>query len=569
MANERKLAGLVLTLVAASALTAGAVAFRSATPPRAERAEALPSSGKSGFSGAELRSAGEAATVQARAYELAFEQEVATGQGPPSRVRVRGKLEIAPRDTAGRDLVRLGPVAIEGDGTPAPAELAVIFARVRDASGHLVAIEVPESASEVARRYLQALAGALEHTIRSGAEWESLELDVGGRFASSYRRLADGRVERYRRRFVDHPAQTGPASAVRLDGRTFLTLDGDGGVASLATDERAEISAGAWRMNSRLVVSLRREGEGPARWVSNPGALERLSIFMQAAPERPSAETDRERVAGRSFADLRAELESLDELDESIERTRGRTGLMKDLAALLRRDPAALREATERLKASETAPSERQLLAGSLAAAGTPEASHALGEVLKSAPLPDARLQAAVSLNVSSAHDDETLAVLEAGMADTEPDVANASTLALGSALRTHESSGGRHPDSTEALARAYADASSSEDRIRVLGAVGNSGDTSLLPLVEHALADPNPIVVETATYALRFMGPSADPLLVRSLGSAFPDVRGSAVRAIQFRSVDALRPALETALARESSADLRGAMQRLLLRAA
>jgi HEAT repeat protein len=171
-------------------------------------------------------------------------------------------------------------------------------------------------------------------------------------------------------------------------------------------------------------------------------------------------------------------------------------------------------------------------------------------------------------LNVSPAHDAETLGLLEAGTKDADPDVANASRLALGNALRTVEGTGGSSPSSANALATAYADASSGEERTDALSAIGNSGDRSLLPLVEHALSDPNPQVQETATFALRFMSPAADSMLGNALSSPFPEVRAAAVRALQLRSIETVRPSIEHAFSVEPLADLKRALGRLLARA-
>lgn len=564
MPTKRWLVGFALALVAAAALsfvwrTVRTVPHSRATTHRATRAQTKVVAPSTPANDDDLR---------ARAYELSFQQEFASGQGRP-RVRVRGTLQIAPRDRTGRDLVKLGPLALDGDGTPRAADLAITFARIRDASGHLEAIEVPRGTPAEARRYLQAIAGALEYTVAGGGEWQGSELDVGGRFASSYRRLADGRVERYRRRFLGNPVQRGPSVTMRLDGRTLLAFDADGALRSLETDERAELSTGQpWRLNARLVVTLRFRGDAPARWAAHTERLERTSIVVSDATSGSSAAADREQVGGRSLDDLRAEIETLNALPRSMERTRERSRLMLDHAALARLDPAALRAMADRLRAPSTSASERSLLAGALAGAGTPEASHALGEVLKSAPLPDARLHAALSLNVAPAHDPETLAALAAGMKDTDPDVAGASSLALGSALRKLGGQGESSSNAADALARGYADASSIDERTHALGAIGNSGHASLLPLVEHALSDPSPQIQETATFALRFMDASADPLLGHALSSPFPEVRMAAVRAIELRSVDALRGALESALSAERDADLSQAIKRLLARA-
>jgi hypothetical protein len=569
MLNQRWLTGFALALVAGAALSISTGHSGSTRNLQHSRLAAHGAGGAEADLGAQNPHS-DADSARARVYELAFQQDFATGQGAPSRVRVRGGVQITPRDGEGRDLVKLGPVAIEGEETPKATDLAVTFARIRDASGHLMAIEVPQGTRSEARRYLQAIAGALEYTLAPGGEWQASELDVGGRFASSYRRLAEGKVERYRRRFLENPEHRGLPMSMRLDGRTLFAFDANGALEALETDERAELSTSdSWRLSARLVVTLKLKGDAPARWAAHTGALERERIVVGNAAPSASAATDREQVGGRTLGDLRAEIQTLDALPESMERTRERSRLMFDHAALTRLDPAALREMGERLRDPSTPASERSLLAGSLAAAGTPEASHALGEVLKEAPLPDSRLHAAVSLNVSPAHDSETLAALEAGMKDADPDVANASSLALGSALRTLGAARGSGSSAAEALARSYTNAVSIEDRTRALSAIGNSGDTSLLPLVAHALSDPNPQIQETAAFALRFMGTAADPMLGRALSSPFPEVRLAALRAIELRPIDTLRRALESALAVERDEKLSKVIQRLLARAA
>lgn len=566
--TKRWLVGLVIVALLGSAWALSALLRRGPTsavaPASAEDARDAQPDRSASNADQELDSG------RAQAYELSFRQELAAGGSVPTVVRVNAVLAVAPRDSTGRDRVKLGPVSVEGNGAPAASELAIVFARVRDSSGHLEAIEVPHGTPTEARSYLRAIAGALEYTLEPGASWQATELDVGGSFTTSYRRLDSGQIERYRRQFVANSAHPGLAVSMRLEGRTLLSFGASEVLETLETDERAELSAGdSWRMRARLVVSLKRKGDISARWAGGAAALERESIDARSSANGKVGDDDRARLHGRSLADLRAELESVDELPESMERTRERARLVQDHAALARTSADAMRAMTERLMQPTTPASERSLLAGSLAGAGTPEASHALGGVLRHAPLADARLHAAVALNVSPAHDAETLGVLQAGAKDADPDVASAARLALGNALRTVHGAGASSPSSADALAEAYASATSIEERTDALSAIGNSGDASLLPLVEHALADPNPQIRETATFALRFMSAAADPLLGDQLLSPFPEVRTAAVRALELRSIGAVRPSIERALAVEPIADLKRALERLLARSA
>jgi hypothetical protein len=511
-------------------------------------------------------------TENARAYDLTFRQEMAADQGERSRIAVRARLEITPRDAAGRDLVRVAQVVTEGDGLPAATDLETVFARMHDGTGRLEAFAFRDGISPPARDLLKAIAAAVQFTRPAAAadrEWQATELDVGGRFASSYRRADDAHVERFQRRFLGNPDKVGPTMGMTLGGTTRFTFDGNGALDALDTQERAQLAVGKlWQLTVGLSVKLVRVGEAPADWRFAAGTLVREDVAVTSAKPQRSSAADRARLGGRTLADLRAQAQQTDGLP-GMERVRARSQLQLDHAALIRLNPTVAIEIAERMKDAATSPSEVGLLAGSLAAAGTPEASHALAEVLGDAKQAAVRSQAAVALNVSTAHDQETLDALTKGMKDADPDIASTSTLALGSASRTLRNGGGSGAEAAEALANAYRDATNVDEQIAALRGIGNSGDSSLLPIVEEATHAADPDVQEAAVYALRFMDASAEPVLARALSSGLAGVRSVAVRAIEYRGPESMRGALEAALAREPNADIRDAITRLLARGA
>ena len=182
-----------------------------------------------------------------------------------------------------------------------------------------------------------------------------------------------------------------------------------------------------------------------------------------------------------------------------------------------------------------------------LAAAGSPPALAALGEVVHDRAAPVAtRVDALSSLVVVERPSPEAMRIPLDLLDESDATLRGAAGLMSGSLSRAGR---GEHRDEADAIDRAliarFREASDPAERTHLLAALGNSVGPEALPVIEGALADPRADVRAAAARALR-LGDGVDHQLAEAMtGDGDARVRDAAVFAAGFRPVEPLVAAL------------------------
>jgi HEAT repeat protein len=228
------------------------------------------------------------------------------------------------------------------------------------------------------------------------------------------------------------------------------------------------------------------------------------------------------------------------------------------MTSFFRVKPEEIGRATNAVLANEVSRDDAKVILGALAAAGTPRALGGLSEVLTSHETnPEIRAVAAASIALADTTTTEAIDALHAGSTDPDVGVRSSSILGLGAAAAHGGDDGALL--SAELLGNLRG-ASSTDDRVLYLRAIGNSGDVGALPMVARALRDDDALVRCAAAAALRFMqDPDVDPLLDSVASTdADADVRSTALFAIGFRDLSVHEPTLASASRVDASESMR-----------
>lgn len=205
------------------------------------------------------------------------------------------------------------------------------------------------------------------------------------------------------------------------------------------------------------------------------------------------------------------------------------------------------------------------ILCGSLANVGSPEAQSALVAVLKARGNDElALLKAIPALATAQSPSEEALSELDELSRSPVKDVATTAQLGLGAASRSLKASAPeRASEIVRSMIARFPLPRSQADAEQLMLVLGNSGSSDALPILESYCADSDARLRADASNALRFVsGDTAERLLLHAL-SADPDpsVRLAALGSFAFRPATAEVVAAECdALARDPNADVRGA---------
>ena len=205
----------------------------------------------------------------------------------------------------------------------------------------------------------------------------------------------------------------------------------------------------------------------------------------------------------------------------------------------------------------------RTFAIGVLASAGTPEAQSALVKWFHE--FPESRTVILNAFTTSHAgFTSETLGFLDSLVEDRSGDSDSAwgAAFALGAGLRNDTVPDGGEVNRLEGLLNS---ASSAEEKVAALGAIGNSGNQAFLPVIERNLGSSDENIRETAVLALRFMpGNDTQEWVNQAWSDASIKVRAAAIQVIEFQGTPGLhQDVLQDCV--ESSPDLRSSCQRAL----
>ncbi|OJH36469.1 HEAT repeat domain-containing protein [Cystobacter ferrugineus] len=233
-------------------------------------------------------------------------------------------------------------------------------------------------------------------------------------------------------------------------------------------------------------------------------------------------------------------------LEKAGEASPDRARLFLKFKALFLLHPETCRDASALLAMSD-GPHDTtfQLVAGALVSAGTPEAQHALVAAIDATRdrTPHQRTLSGLLGTLSHPNEDAESVLHSLVKGHAQAEVRDTARLALGNVARSLQ---GQEPQRAERLIQdsvAYArSAESQPERILALQALGNTGATQGLEVIEQTVRDPDVSLRRTGASALRFIETEQAERLLLELVTrdASESVRGEAVSALSFRTLSA-----------------------------
>lgn len=540
-------------------------------------------------------------------HELKFEQRISLKQeaaaAPSSKEPVPTLRSVMEAELAATVVERAGDrvyvqyhlrptsLAFESDGRNAldDRSRATMLASLRlpfyvhfNAQGAAMAVHMEKGVDLISQNLLRSMVAALQVVTPPEAleRWPAQELDTTGQFEASYQRLEGAREfekKKLRYRMMTTPEGLRPLGGgahITASGGTRLVLDTDLWAESLTGEDRVEVNPGkdlpVALGESKFSLRLREKRTVPllsGAYTANRSRLYVSELSVQTVvPQDPKAQL-RRTLAGGTLTSLTNELRALRRKDEE-QGGPETAALMDRLHALFLLDPASAAQVPALIR-EERSRNVYSSLIGSLSAASTPEAIHALAQVTsdKRLPLP-VRVDAIAGLGTATAPNSEGVEELRRLSQDADEQVRGTATLALGNSARSLLLGGDPAGDAVlselEQLLRTESDPAR---QAVLLKALANTANERALPAIEAALHSEVWVVREAAVGALRLIpNPTVDRLLVeRMLSDAAPHVRRGAIFASSFRNLQPLLPAMEQALRSEQEPSVRGDIVRLL----
>jgi HEAT repeat protein len=403
---------------------------------------------------------------------------------------------------------------------------------------------------------------------QSSPSWTEREMDTNGecnvRYACTagacskeklgYIRLTSGRglvtpgprSPRVQHSRFDYTADK-HARLLRMSGKEIGVVD------LLGTPLRAEL---------KLTAALKAISMEAGAIAAVPAGLNRMELATTAGAFAGSGKAELpEDLKGATAASLVEAYLKLDPADRD-----GRGKAVARLSSLLQHDTQAIAEATRLIK--EGGPAAR-LLAETLGGANSTEGQAALANVMgDSRVATDVRAAAMRSALLIEQPNPTLIDALRTEMKGADPELRNRARVAFGAgANRLHESQPDVARGMTNELLKDFNSASSSEERIAALRALGNTGSDAAASTLTQAASDPDPSVREAAMRALRFIkDPSAGRVISRAL--AFDpsfEVRRAALFAAEFQPTASVEPAVAKLARTDADNALRGEAIRVL----
>lgn len=508
----------------------------------------------------------------ARTYETAYAYELAPASG------------AAVTTSTARATLTFTVVRVTDDEVVLRAELRDVVLTQSPAAERGAGIETPfyltlakdgawrradfvRGVSADARRVQQTLASILQ-IVRADDEshaWERVETDATGEFCSTYswqgEKLAKSKVRYLRLKTPTGFVSVEDIGSYDVTSTTRVEIDGTGFPRAVDSSEKAETALGNDRLHvsSSATAKLVATSSSPAlvgSFEAARGAFDPDADGLAEAAKRARRTADESITHGVDFGSLHAAA--------AREGAAEQAHAVVQMAALFRVRPETIAEARAALRRAPTGPEARSIL-GALGGAGTPEAHRALGDVLSASDLPrETRQGAAMALGMGDATAEARGALRDAARSN-DPEIASAATLALGAQI--HRAGDGEdRAEAVDALVARLRAATSSDEKILCLDALGNAGIVRTLPAILPLAADGDSLVRAAAITALRFMiDPRASAALSVSLADREPRVRLAAADALLHQPVAPFVQQLAFVLQHEEAPVVRVAVVRAL----
>lgn len=403
---------------------------------------------------------------------------------------------------------------------------------------------------------------------RPGSQWTTMEMSPTGEALMSYARREDGTFERKRVKYVRVAGRNGlqPAESATVvpqveSSEGAFTLDALGRVAGATVKERVlavtpQIDA---KFRATMESTLTLVSHTFDATLARPGAVAGLTTVDLLTSREAYADADteslRQVVKDARLPELRADLAKA----RGAQDAQATVDAQYRLSALLRLEPKAVGELRDELRSKSLDPA----LLGALATAGTTEAQAALVSVAKDAQMPNNLRQAAVeATQIVEQPTDETFKDVEALAASDEPGMRKSASYAMGTLTKKlGEADPQAASDRIKQLEADFDQATSDDERIRLLDTLGNTASAEALSALRKGLAMANPLVRVAAVNALRNIPDAgADALIAAALTTDTDErVKEAGLFAATFRRFPALAPAFQRIMATEADAGFRG----------
>jgi HEAT repeat protein len=485
------------------------------------------------------------------------------------QLRLGGVLETWVSEARGSEVrvrLRIVEPTIEAGTHAVPPEVVRAFATPffvdYDVRGRALRLHLTPGLDRTVQGILRELVATAQLSTPELAadRWTAVESDTMGDYKADYQALGSTRVLRHKSGYVRIGARHDEGSQPRpqiLAYAAEFELDDWGRAKALRCTSRMRTAAGdtgiVFDSRAELTLAMVSRSRDTGGLPLSAAELVVTPLVNDGQDAQDTASRDRQLVAGTNVKALLSDLRETKDDGQTASRVRHR------LSLLFRFDEHTIASALAVLDDSNAA-----TILGGLGAAGTPQAQKALRDVLRDARFSQVQREAAVDGTFALEQPSpETAAAIEALTRSSDPALKQSASLALGVATaRMAEADPAAADGVVERVSREYSSATSSEDRIRLVGSLGNTRSGDALPALTNAMASDEPAVRTAAAAALRFVpDPAADVLLAKAMTSdPEPSVRSAALMAAGYRAYDPLAEAFQI-VAKDSDPNLRGAL--------
>ncbi|AKT40038.1 HEAT repeat domain-containing protein [Chondromyces crocatus] len=483
-------------------------------------------------------------------------------------------------------------IRIEVPGEPVVTDQGSLGARMRallatplvlriSRTGRIEGVRMPQglTTEQNVALALKQIPAAMQVVFPSTAgmhRWEGIQQDVTGEFLAGY--VVEGNavtIEKRRYLAVASPQGRMTVGAdLGVTPRSTLTIevDDDGWARTSTAEERLDLTYGGPGVKERGGVNARHDGRLVVTWseTTAEGATDEGVVNWRELDEHPLSHVFPQDAGAddpRPLAELLRDLKAVSALKSEDERSRESAALLQAITERLLRDPGAARALLDLLlRPGELDPEEAGVLIGALGSSGTPASQEALGKIITNDALStEMHVRAMTQLAFVKTPTEDALSAVRQTMGSTNDEERSTSRLILGAMARSMGTESGAGEVRT--LIDQYEKASSLDEQLLLLSALGNTGSPDALPLILRALGSERPSMRLEAVRALRFMPPGvADTAIDRVLHlEESEEVRKGAVFALSFRDLVRHASIIGTVLSRDVSTTVRLAVVNLL----
>ena len=422
------------------------------------------------------------------------------------------------------------------------------------ADGRLEQVFVPPLAELETRNFMRVLAATLQLSPAPAgtSAWSAVEIRDGSETEVEYRMTG---TNRYQKTF-DTGSRRGEANLVVSRDR-LTAVDGR------ETAREPELGVAGETTLKLELLTRGRGGDAADAWRRDRSSY----VPVGVAPEVDRAAAERaghlELDDGTTTGDLLAMLQAT---PADADGGRARNYLLRRLAARFALHPDEAAEAAR--AARDLEPEQAATVIGALSSVSGEPTERALIELAMDETLPpEIAGDAANALTFHEAPSQAAEDALDELSKSDDPARRNPGLLGLGSIAETL---GNQEPDRAsrlvEDLLHRFRSATTEEELVEIMGALGNTGSPAILPAVRAALASESPRLAHEAVVALRLVpGNEAEEILRTVLASGALDTRLAALFAARFRPLAPLLPSLSLVLRQDDSAAVRGETVELL----